>query len=103
MPAAWSSTAGKDYKETRLQVHSSYLSPGWANAIDDLQRRFVLLLVGSLIRQHYPAIRVGFYSMSISLVYSYSSLALREVAEFLAGQTLSVDVDTVSFAQHFPR
>jgi hypothetical protein len=29
--------------------------------------------------------------------------ALREVAEFLAGQTLSVDVETVSFAQHFPR
>jgi hypothetical protein len=29
--------------------------------------------------------------------------ALREVAEFLAGQTLSVDVDTVNFAQHFPR
>ncbi len=31
------------------------------------------------------------------------SLALREVAEFLAGQTLSVDVETVMFAQHFPR
>jgi hypothetical protein len=30
-------------------------------------------------------------------------LALREVAEFLAGQTLTVDVETVSFAQHFPR
>ena len=30
-------------------------------------------------------------------------LALREVAEFLAGQTLSVDVETVTFAQHFPR
>jgi hypothetical protein len=29
--------------------------------------------------------------------------ALREVAEFLAGQTLDVDVETVSFAQHFPR
>lgn len=29
--------------------------------------------------------------------------ALREVAEFLAGQTLSVDVETVAFAQHFPR
>ncbi len=30
-------------------------------------------------------------------------LALREVAEYLAGQNLSVDVDTVSFAMHFPR
>ncbi|KDQ26498.1 hypothetical protein PLEOSDRAFT_1077434 [Pleurotus ostreatus PC15] len=32
-----------------------------------------------------------------------SDAPLREVAEFLAGQTLSVDVDSVSFAQHFPR
>lgn len=30
-------------------------------------------------------------------------LALREVAEFLAGQRLEVDVETVSLAQHFPR
>lgn len=30
-------------------------------------------------------------------------LALREVAEFLAGQSLAVDVETVSLAQHFPR
>ncbi|KAI0343360.1 hypothetical protein BDW22DRAFT_1356997 [Trametopsis cervina] len=32
-----------------------------------------------------------------------SDATLREVAEYLAGQTLAVDVDTVSFAQHFPR
>ncbi|KAF4569543.1 hypothetical protein EYR40_008520 [Pleurotus pulmonarius] len=32
-----------------------------------------------------------------------SDAPLREVAEFLAGQTLSVDVESVSFAQHFPR
>ncbi|KAF8159397.1 ubiquitin-related domain-containing protein [Crassisporium funariophilum] len=32
-----------------------------------------------------------------------SEAPLREVAEFLAGQLLTVDVDTVSFAQHFPR
>lgn len=31
------------------------------------------------------------------------SIALQEVAEFLASQTLTVDVDTVSLAQHFPR
>ena len=30
-------------------------------------------------------------------------VALREVAEYLAGQTLAVDVETVSFAMHFPR
>ena len=29
--------------------------------------------------------------------------ALREVAEYLAGQTLVVDVETVNFAMHFPR
>ncbi|KAG1747966.1 ubiquitin-related domain-containing protein [Suillus paluster] len=32
-----------------------------------------------------------------------SDATLREVAEFLAAQTLSVDVETVTFAQHFPR
>jgi len=32
-----------------------------------------------------------------------SDATLREVAEFLAGQTLLVDVETVTFAQHFPR
>lgn len=32
-----------------------------------------------------------------------TSAALREVAEYLAGQTLSVDVETVNFAMHFPR
>ena len=29
--------------------------------------------------------------------------ALREVAEYLAGQTLAVDVETVNLAMHFPR
>jgi len=32
-----------------------------------------------------------------------SDSTLREVAEFVAGQTLTVDVDTVTFTQHFPR
>ncbi|KAK7686344.1 hypothetical protein QCA50_010568 [Cerrena zonata] len=32
-----------------------------------------------------------------------SDATLREVAEYLAGQTLSVDVESVTFAQHFPR
>jgi len=32
-----------------------------------------------------------------------SDATLREVAEYLAGQTLAVDVETVSFSQHFPR
>ncbi|KAH9034592.1 ubiquitin-related domain-containing protein [Lactarius pseudohatsudake] len=32
-----------------------------------------------------------------------SDSTLREVAEFVAGQTLTVDVDTVTFTQQFPR
>jgi hypothetical protein len=36
-------------------------------------------------------------------LFSHILLALREVAEYLAGQTLAVDVETVSLAQHFPR
>jgi len=32
-----------------------------------------------------------------------SDAPLREVAEFLASQSLTVDVETISFAQHFPR
>ncbi|KZV65051.1 hypothetical protein PENSPDRAFT_756841 [Peniophora sp. CONT] len=32
-----------------------------------------------------------------------SDATLREVAEYLAGQVLAVDVETVTFAQHFPR
>ncbi|KAG1795901.1 hypothetical protein EV424DRAFT_1334335, partial [Suillus variegatus] len=32
-----------------------------------------------------------------------SDATLREVAEFIAAQTLSVDVETVTFAQHFLR
>jgi len=32
-----------------------------------------------------------------------SDAPLRQAAEFLASQTLTVDVETVSFAQHFPR
>jgi hypothetical protein len=32
-----------------------------------------------------------------------TSVALREVAEYLAGQVLAVDVETVTFAMNFPR
>ncbi|KAG6879933.1 hypothetical protein C0992_009289 [Termitomyces sp. T32_za158] len=32
-----------------------------------------------------------------------SDASLREVAEFLAAQVLTIDVETVSLAQHFPR
>ncbi|PPQ79630.1 hypothetical protein CVT25_003215 [Psilocybe cyanescens] len=59
-------TAGKDFKETRLQIR---MSTGGQP-----------------------------YTTTLS-----SDAPLREVAEFLAVQVLTVDVDTVTLAQHFPR
>lgn len=53
--------------------------------------------------------------MPVAFPYKYSDafafsdrlssvlLALREVAEYIAGQSLTVDVDTVTITQHFPR
>ncbi|KAJ7035569.1 ubiquitin-related domain-containing protein [Mycena alexandri] len=64
--ASASGVAGKDFKETRLQIR---MSTGGQP-----------------------------YTTTLS-----SDAPLREVAEFLAGQSLSVDVETISFAQHFPR
>ncbi|KAJ7132325.1 ubiquitin-related domain-containing protein [Mycena epipterygia] len=64
--AAPSGIAGKDFKETRLQIR---MSTGGQP-----------------------------YTTTLS-----SDAPLREVAEFLAGQSLAVDVETISFAQHFPR
>ncbi|KAJ7885982.1 ubiquitin-related domain-containing protein [Mycena leptocephala] len=61
-----SGVAGKDFKETRLQIR---MSTGGQP-----------------------------YTTTLS-----SDAPLREVAEFLAGQSLAVDVETISFAQHFPR
>jgi len=58
--------AGKEFKETRLQIRLSTGGQPYTTTLP-------------------------------------SDATLLEVAEFLAGQTLSVDVETVSFAQHFPR
>ncbi|KAI0272962.1 ubiquitin-related domain-containing protein [Russula aff. rugulosa BPL654] len=63
---AVSSIAGRDFKETRLQIR---LASG-----------------GQPLTTTLP-----------------SDSTLREVAEFVAGQTLTVDVDTVTFTQQFPR
>ncbi|KAF9454395.1 hypothetical protein P691DRAFT_656154 [Macrolepiota fuliginosa MF-IS2] len=64
--AAASTAAGRDFKDTRLQIRMS--SGGQP------------------------------YTTTLS-----SDAPLREVAEYLAGQNLSVDVETVTLAQHFPR
>ncbi|KAK6978132.1 ubiquitin-related domain-containing protein [Favolaschia claudopus] len=61
-----SGVAGKDFKETRLQIRMSTGGQPYTTTLP-------------------------------------SDAPLREVAEFLAGQSLTVDVDTISFAQHFPR
>lgn len=58
--------AGKDFKETRLQIR---MASGGQPYVTTLP----------------------------------SDATLREVAEYLAGQTLAVDVETVNFAQAFPR
>ena len=44
-----------------------------------------------------------FHATHLYSVYLTHFSALREVAEYLAGHNLDVDVETVSFAQHFPR
>ncbi|EIN06265.1 hypothetical protein PUNSTDRAFT_73294 [Punctularia strigosozonata HHB-11173 SS5] len=64
--AASAGTAGREYKETRLQIR---MASGGQPYVTTLP----------------------------------SEATLREVAEYLAGQNLAVDVDTVTFAQHFPR
>ncbi|KAJ3993082.1 ubiquitin-related domain-containing protein [Lentinula boryana] len=61
-----SGVAGKDFKETRLQIRMS----------------------------------TGGQPYTTSLP---SDSPLSAVAEFLAAQTLTINVDTVTFAQHFPR
>jgi len=61
-----SGVAGKDFKETRLQIRMASGGQPYTTTLP-------------------------------------SDATLREVAEFLAGQTLTVDVETVSLAQHFPR
>ncbi|KAJ7221950.1 ubiquitin-related domain-containing protein [Mycena rebaudengoi] len=64
--AVRSGVAGKDFKETRLQIRMA--SGGQP------------------------------YTTTLS-----SDAPLSEVAEFLAGQSLEVDVETVALTQHFPR
>ncbi|KAJ3561595.1 hypothetical protein NP233_g10098 [Leucocoprinus birnbaumii] len=64
--AATAGTAGRDFKDTRLQIRMSTGGPPLTTTLS-------------------------------------SDAPLREVAEYIAGQNLAVDVDTVTLAQHFPR
>lgn len=78
--------AGKDFKETRLQIRMASGGQPYTTSLPSDASPFLCS----------PCVRCITETNRVPL-------ALREVAEFLAGQTLSVDVETVSFAQHFPR
>ena len=76
--------AGKDFPETRLQIRMAsggqpYVTTLSSDASECMSR----------------------FSLRLEAYGVFT--ALREVAEYLAGQTLAVDVETVSFAMHFPR
>ncbi|KIP03043.1 hypothetical protein PHLGIDRAFT_95250 [Phlebiopsis gigantea 11061_1 CR5-6] len=64
------------------------------------------LAATGLAGRDYPQTRLQIRMASGGQPYTTtlsSDAPLREVAEFLAGQTLAVDVDTVTLSQHFPR
>lgn len=67
--------------------------------------RSVLQVVVNRIlpRSQVMPVRITHSSAVFIIELTTAFVALREVAEYLAGQTLSVDVETVTFAQHFPR
>ena len=90
-PAAATSTApktaGKDYPETRLQIRMASGGQPYTTTLPSDASACVSCLSSGRAGANADA--------------SYT--ALREVAEFLAGQTLAVDVETVSFSLTFPR
>lgn len=76
--------AGKDFPETRLQIRMASGGQPYVTTLSSDASEYMSRL--SLCLKAY-----GVFT------------ALREVAEYLAGQTLAVDVETVTFAMHFPR
>jgi hypothetical protein len=83
------SVPGREFKETRLQIRlASGGQPLTTTLPSDSSCVFFV------VRFNFMILTVGRLQLKT---------ALREVAEFVAGQTLTVDVDTVTFTQHFPR
>ncbi|KAH9973387.1 hypothetical protein BJV74DRAFT_197510 [Russula compacta] len=78
-----SSIPGREFKETRLQIRLASGGQPLTTTLPSDSSCVPLLLLLLLLLFPLPP--------------------LREVAEFVAGQTLSVDVDTVTFTQQFPR
>ena len=81
--AATSGLAGRDYPQTRLQIRMASGGQPYTTTL--------------------PSDASAYPNIFLFTILTLRVLALREVAEFLAGQTLAVDVETVTFAQHFPR
>lgn len=85
---ATSSIPGREFKETRLQIR---LASGG-------QPLTTTLPSDSSCVPLFSFEKFGLWSIANRVF-----LALRGVAEFVAGQSLTVDVDTVTFTQQFPR
>ena len=79
------SVAGRDFKETRLQIRLASGGPPLTTTLPS------------------DSSCVPLFLSSFEVLDLLFLLALREVAEFVAGQTLTVDVETVTFTQQFPR
>lgn len=76
--------AGKNFPETRLQIRMASGGQPYVTTLSSDASEYIS----------------GFF---LFLKTHGEYTALREVAEYLAGQTLAVDVETVNFAMHFPR
>jgi UBX domain-containing protein 1/4 len=85
------SVAGRDFKETRLQIRLASGGQPLTTTLPSDASCVLLLFCPSWL------------SVSLPHPFCHDHLALREVAEFVAGQTLTVDVETVTFTQQFPR
>ena len=75
---------GNHFPETRLQIHMASGGQPYVTTLSSDASECVL--------RPDPCLKI----------YG-TSTALREVAEYLAGQVLAVDVETVTFAMNFPR
>lgn len=75
--------AGRDFKETRLQIRLASGGPPLTTSLSSDARRSTVYASEHSVDE-WP-------------------VALREVAEFVASQSLAFSVDTVTFTQQFPR
>jgi UBX domain-containing protein 1/4 len=97
--ALGSGATGKSHENTRLQVT---LVARFVESLLMVDDRFDLNREESHMSP--PCLRNLVSMLSTSHIGNVMTLvALMDVAEFLAGQVLTVDVETVNFAMHFPR